>query len=100
VEAYEIDILSDDETTVKRTLTSSAETVTYTNAHQVIDFGASKNFNLHFNVYQMSSAVGRGYPGHAIIQPSGVAEFGELSIIFSDGSLAIFEDGDEAQVEH
>jgi len=59
-EAYEIDILSG--TTIKRTLTSSTNTVQYTSAMQIADFGSNKTL-LDFKVYQMSTLRGRGFAG-------------------------------------
>lgn len=98
-ESYEIDILSDDETTVKRTLGASSETVTYTNANQVTDFGATKTTNLHGNVYQMSAAVGRGYPGHLIINPQGFAGVGFFDMELETGNVMDFEDGTAMEFE-
>lgn len=62
VESYEVDVYSDSNyTTLKRTLTSSTPTVTYTSADQVTDFG-SNQATLYLKVYQLSATVGRGYP--------------------------------------
>lgn len=62
VESYEVDVYSDGTyTTLKRTLTSSTPTVTYTSANQVTDFG-SNQATLYLKVYQLSATVGRGYP--------------------------------------
>jgi len=61
-ESYEIDVFTDGTyTTVKRTLTASAPTVTYTSADQVTDFGSNQT-TLYVKVYQLSATVGRGYP--------------------------------------
>ena len=61
-ERYEIDIYTTSGyTTVKRTLTATSQSATYTSAEQVTDFG-SNQATLYLKVYQMSSAVGRGYP--------------------------------------
>ena len=68
-ESYELDILEDDESAVLRTLTSTTEAFTYDDADQTTDFGGLKGSNLHINIYQISAEVGRGYPGHAIINP-------------------------------
>jgi hypothetical protein len=57
VEAWEIDVRSG--STVLRTLTSNTASVTYTNAQRYADFGASAT-TAEFDVYQMSSYVGRG----------------------------------------
>ena len=48
-------------TTVVRTLTSTTETVNYSEAQQVIDFGSVQT-NFYIDVYQVSSTLGRGYP--------------------------------------
>jgi len=58
-EAYEIDIL--DGATVKRTLTSSTPTATYSAADQVTDFGSAQAA-VQVKVYQISARVGRGLP--------------------------------------
>lgn len=57
-EQYEVDIMSG--TTVKRTLTSSTPSVTYTAAQQSADFGAVQT-TLSIRVYQISAVVGRGF---------------------------------------
>lgn len=64
VESYSIDIM--DGVTVKRTLTASSPTVTYTTAQQTTDFG-SPQASVDVNVYQISATVGRGYAGTATI---------------------------------
>jgi hypothetical protein len=62
VESYEIDIFSSvTYTTLKRTLTSSTPTVSYTSAQQVTDFGTNQA-TLYLKIYQLSATVGRGYP--------------------------------------
>ena len=63
-ESYEIDIMSG--TTVKRTLTSTTQTVAYTSAQQVTDFGTNQS-TVSIRVYQMSATVGRGYAGTATL---------------------------------
>ena len=63
-ESYEIDIMSG--STVKRTLTATAQTVNYTAAQQTTDFGAVQT-TLSVRVYQMSATVGRGYVGTATL---------------------------------
>jgi len=98
-ESYELDILTDDESAVLRTLTSTTEAFTYDDADQITDFGGLKGSNLHINIYQLSAEVGRGYPGHAVIHPSG-ADFGAFEILFQDGNVVAFEDGESAQYEH
>lgn len=60
-ESYEIEIYSSGTyTTLKRTLTASSPTVSYTSAQQVTDFG-SNQATLYVKVYQLSATVGRGY---------------------------------------
>jgi len=99
-ESYEIDILSDDETTVKRTLTATSETVSYTSADQVTDFGAVKTANLHGNIYQISAAVGRGYAGHFIVDPSGVSGAGYFDLLWPDGNPFEMQDGNILEFQH
>lgn len=61
-EAYEIDIFADDTyAAVKRTITSTTSTCTYTSAQQITDFGGVQS-DIFGKWYQMSSVVGRGYP--------------------------------------
>jgi hypothetical protein len=61
-EAYEVDIFADGTyTTVKRTITATSPTCTYTTADQTTDFGSAQT-TIYAKVYQMSSVVGRGYP--------------------------------------
>jgi hypothetical protein len=98
-ESYELDILEDDESAVLRTLTSTTEAFTYNDADQTTDFGGLKGTNLHINIYQISAEVGRGYPGHAIINPSGAADFGAFEMLFQDGNVIEFEDGAAMQFE-
>jgi len=59
-ESYEVDIYDASFTTLKRTLTSSSPTVTYTNAQQVTDFGSSQS-TIYVKVYQLSATIGRGF---------------------------------------
>ena len=99
-EAYEIDILSDDEKTVKRTLNATSETVTYTIADQTTDFGGAKEHNLHVKIYQMSAQVGRGHcPGVAVLDPIGFSESAPLDMQFEDGSPMDFEDDSRMEFE-
>lgn len=57
-EAYQIDIM--DGSTVKRTISSSAQACVYTAAQQMADFGAPQAL-VPVRVYQISALVGRGY---------------------------------------
>lgn len=58
-EAYEIDILSG--STVVRTISSSAPSMTYTAAQQTADFGSAQA-SISARIYQLSAVVGRGLP--------------------------------------
>ena len=59
-ESYEVEVWDSAYTTLKRTLTASAQTVTYTSANQVTDFGSNQTV-LYLRIYQLSATVGRGY---------------------------------------
>lgn len=59
-ESYEIDVMNG--SSVIRTLTSTTQTVTYTSAMQVTDFGSGRS-SITVNVYQISDKVGRGFAG-------------------------------------
>src|SRR3990167_878117 len=63
-ESYECDIMSG--STVKRTLTAATPSFSYTAAQQTTDFGAPQAA-ITVNIYQLSAAVGRGYPGNATV---------------------------------
>jgi hypothetical protein len=63
-ESYEVDIL--DGSSVKRTLSSSIPSATYTAAAQIADFGTAQP-SYAINVYQMSAAYGRGTPRSAVV---------------------------------
>ena len=64
-ENYEWDVM--DGTTVKRTLTSVVESVTYTEADQITDFGSVQD-SVELNVYQLSDTVGRGFATNITIE--------------------------------
>lgn len=65
-ESYEVDVMQG--TTVKRTLTSTTPTVTYTSAQQVTDFGSNQAIGtISVRVYQISAAVGRGFVATATL---------------------------------
>jgi len=64
-ERYEVEIMQG--VTLKRTIIGlSSPTTNYTAAQQVTDFGSAQSSVL-VNVYQLSTAVGRGYAGIATI---------------------------------
>ncbi len=60
-ERYEIDIFSSATfTIIKRTLTSTTQTVQYTSAQQIADFGSNQS-TIRVKIYQLSTLAGRGY---------------------------------------
>lgn len=63
-EAYEADVMSG--SVVKRTLTSTNGSFTYSAANQTTDFGSLQSA-VTLRIYQISAAVGRGYPLEAIL---------------------------------
>ena len=63
-EAYEVDIL--DGSVVKRTLSVTAPTATYTQADQVADFGSAQA-SYTINVYQFGDVYGRGSAAAAVV---------------------------------
>jgi hypothetical protein len=63
-EAYEVDILASPGGAVKRTLSSTAPSVTYANTDIVADFGGVPA-SLAVVVYQISAVIGRGF-GRAV----------------------------------
>ena len=63
-ERYEIDIL--DGATVKRTLTATSPTATYTAAQQTADFGSPQP-SIALRIYQLSTTRGRGTPRAAVL---------------------------------
>ena len=58
-ESYSIEILNGGATTILRTVSGTTESYVYSLANQVTDFGSAPT-TLNFNVYQISSSVGRG----------------------------------------
>ncbi|MCY1309815.1 hypothetical protein D9M70_599440 [compost metagenome] len=58
-EAYEIDVMSG--STVKRTISVTSPSFSYSAANQTTDFG-SPQASITFRIFQMSQTVGRGYP--------------------------------------
>jgi hypothetical protein len=63
-ERYEVDIL--DGALVKRTLTASGPSVTYTAAQQTADFGAPQSA-CDVQIYQLGAVYGRGSPKAAVV---------------------------------
>jgi hypothetical protein len=66
-DAYEVDILSGPGGTVKRTLATTTPSVPYLAADIATDFGAVPA-SLSVVVYQLSAAVGRGFPRAATLE--------------------------------
>lgn len=64
-EAYEIEILDSD--TVVRTLSATSQSVTYTEAQQIEDWGSTPPESFDVRVYQLSALVGRGTPAEATV---------------------------------
>lgn len=58
-EAYEVAVMSG--STEVRTLSATTNAATYTAAQQTADFGSPTPSSFTFDVYQLSSAIGRGY---------------------------------------
>lgn len=65
VEDYEVDVL-DSFGEVRRTISVSDATATYTAEQQTVDFGEAQEA-VAVVVYQISTAVGRGYPAEATL---------------------------------
>lgn len=61
-ESYSVDVVLISGGVLKRTITSSAPTITYTAAQQTAD-GVTGSTAIRFDVYQMSTVVGRGRAG-------------------------------------
>ncbi len=59
-ESYEIEIWDSAYNTLKRTITASTNTCSYTAAQQVTDFGIIRPI-IYVRAYQLSAVVGRGY---------------------------------------
>lgn len=58
-ESYEIDVMSG--ATVKRTITASTPSFSYSAANQTTDFGSAQAA-ITFRIFQLSNIMGRGYP--------------------------------------
>ena len=63
-ESYEIDVMSG--STVKRTITATTQTATYTAAQATTD-GLAPAGPVTFNIYQISNLVGRGFVRQAVL---------------------------------
>lgn len=78
---FEVDIIADGE--VVRTLTAGGDTVIYSGAQQIEDFGFIRSV-LTIVVYQVSARVGRGYPTQAVIGEG--LPLGIINFVMVDGS--------------
>ncbi|WP_150526814.1 baseplate multidomain protein megatron [Roseibium sediminis] len=67
LESYEIEIWKDG--TLKRVLTSAAQTVTYSASDQVVDLGIAGETSFTFFVFQISATYGRGASAQEDYQP-------------------------------
>ena len=65
-ELYDVDVFNSTFTTLKRTITSTTPSVTYTAAQQTTDFGSGQT-TLYLRIYQVSEVAGRGHVLQAII---------------------------------
>jgi hypothetical protein len=65
-EAYELDVLSG--TSVVRTLHAATPSVLYTASDETADFGGPQS-SLSVRAYQLSAAIGRGFPAAATLIP-------------------------------
>ena len=65
-EAYELDVLSG--ASVVRTLRASTPNVLYAATDEIADFGTPQS-SLAVRVYQLSAAIGRGFPAAATLIP-------------------------------
>lgn len=92
-EAYEVDIL--DGGTVKRTLTSSSPSVTYTSAQQIADWGAEQT-TIDVAIYQISATVGRGYPCYATLSAGAMRTVLLMEFEGSDGSTSFIDSSSSA----
>lgn len=63
-EAYQVDVMSG--STVKRTISITSPSFTYTAADQTTDFGSPQT-SITLRIYQVSATVGRGYPLEVIL---------------------------------
>lgn len=59
-ESYEVEVWTSGYATLKRTITATTQTASYTSAQQTTDFGGNQS-TVYLRVYQLSASVGRGY---------------------------------------
>ena len=86
--AYDIEIWSDDWSTIKRTFGSlPVLSANYTNSQQITDFGSVKTA-LNIKAYQLSSVVGRGFPLVATITRPSYLVFNYVNSLLHFNSIA------------
>lgn len=65
-ESYEVEIYNTSFSSLKRTISVSAQTASYTAAQQTTDFGSPQS-SVGVKIYQVSQAIGRGHPAEEIL---------------------------------
>jgi len=60
-EAYAVEIWNSTYTTLKRTISASSSSASYSAADQTTDFGSTQS-TIYVRIYQISASIGRGYP--------------------------------------
>lgn len=83
-EAYEVDIMSG--STVKRTISTTSATATYTSSQQQADFGSVQT-SVSVRIYQVSSIYGRGKPLEATVTTGGFVAAAYESLISLAGTF-------------
>lgn len=86
VEAYEVDVVLISGSVLKRTITATSATCTYTAAQQSSD-GISASTPIRFDVYQMSAVVGRGYAG-SLTTTGSVTPLPQITTLTVGGTFA------------
>lgn len=66
LEVYSVDILNSSGNVVRTIESITNPTTVYTSAQQTADFGSVQNV-VNYKVYQISSIIGRGYAGSAVV---------------------------------
>lgn len=66
-ESYDVEIMNFTGTVVRRTITVTAPTASYSASDQITDFGSPPQTQLRVRIYQKSAVVGRGFVTEGII---------------------------------
>lgn len=93
-EVYEVDIIDSSDMSVVRTLQVTSNDATYLAADIATDFPSGLQNPLLVNVYQLSSTVGRGFPGKSAIFHDGTPilyEELEYRLVFTDNNGNLFQ---------